>query len=100
MIEVLCGLKTIILLFRACFVKLFCNKYITIMCTISIRANIYSHVKNEFIFVPGKMYMQETSDLSIAQWLIHSCTQPNINCLGKIFPHMGLLEALMCDHNS
>ena len=24
------------------------------MCTISIGANIYSHVKNKFIFVPGK----------------------------------------------
>ena len=54
MIEVLCGLKTIIFLFRACSVKLFCDKYIGIMCTISIRANIHSHVKNKFIFVPGK----------------------------------------------
>ena len=54
MIEVLFGLKTIILLFRACSVKLFCDKYIDIMCTISIRANIYSHVKNKFIFMPGK----------------------------------------------
>ena len=54
MIEVLCGLKTIILLFRACSVKLFCDEYIGIMCTISIRANIYSHLKNKFIFVPGK----------------------------------------------
>ena len=40
--------------------------------------------------------MQETSDLSIAQWLILSCTQPNINCLGKICPHIGPLEALIC----
>ena len=51
MIEVLCGLKTIILLFSACSVKLFCDKYIGIMCTISTRANVYSHVK---IIVPGK----------------------------------------------
>ena len=85
MIEVLCGLKTIIFLFRACFVKLFCDKYILgIMRTISIRANIYSHVKNKFIFVPGKWRYVHASDLSIAQWLILSCTQPNINCLGKI----------------
>ena len=40
--------------------------------------------------------MQETSDLSIAQWLILACTQPNINCLGKICPHIGPLEALIC----
>ena len=40
--------------------------------------------------------MQEISDLSIAQWLILSCTQPNINCLRKICPHMRPLEALIC----
>ena len=40
--------------------------------------------------------MQETSDLSIAQWLILLCTQPNINCLVKFCPHMGPLEALIC----
>ena len=80
----LCALKTIILVFRACSVKLFCDKYIRIMCTISIRAHIYSHVKiNSFSFQEsGDVYMQEASVLNIAQWLILSCTQPNINCLG------------------
>ena len=100
MIEVLCGLKTIILLFRACSVKF------SIMCTISIRANIYSYVKNKLIFVPGKWRHvhagNKSGDLSIAQWLILSCTQPNINCVGKICPHMGPLSRgiNMCDHNS
>ena len=40
--------------------------------------------------------MQETSDLSIAQWLILACTHPNINFLGIICPHIGPLEALIC----
>ena len=86
------------LLFRACFVKLFCDKYIRIMCTVSIMANIYSHVKNNLLSCQesGDVYTQETSDLSIAQWLILSYTQPNINCLGKICPHIGPLEALIC----
>ena len=70
------------------------------MCTISIRANIYSYVKNKLIFVPGKWRRvhagNKSGDLSIAQWLILSCTQPNINCVGKICPHMGPLEALIC----
>ena len=100
MIEVLCGLKRVILLFRACSVKLFRDKYIRIMCTISIGANLYSHVKkiNSFSCQESgdDVYMQETSDLSIAQWLILSCTQPNINCLWKSCPQMGPLEALIC----
>ena len=31
--------------------------------------------------------MQETSDLSIAQWLILSCTQPKINCGENLRPY-------------
>ena len=61
---------------------------------------MYSYVKNKLIFVPGKWRRVHTGnksgDLSIAQWLILSCTQPNINCVGKICPHMGPLEALIC----
>ena len=100
MIEVLCGLKTIILLFRACSVK-FSDKYSqTYNVYNRIRANIYSYVKNKLIFVPGKWRCvhagNKSGDLSIAQWLILSCTQPNINCVGKICPHMGPLEALIC----
>ena len=31
--------------------KLFCDKYIQMMCTLSIRENIYSHVENKLIFI-------------------------------------------------
>ena len=100
MIEVLCGLKTIILLFRACSVK-FSDKYSqTYNVYNKHQGKYYSYVKNKLIFVPGKWRCvhagNKSGDLSIAQWLILSCTQPNINCVGKICPHMGPLEALIC----
>ena len=48
----------------------------------------------------GDMYMQETSDLNIAQWLILACTKPNINCLGKFCPPYGASRGInMYDHN-
>ena len=80
----LCGLKTIVVIrfnpaFRSCSAKLFCDVYIAIVCIVNIRANIYSHLKNKFIFGPGKwrittinLYMQVKSDLSITHSLMYT----------------------------
>ena len=76
------------------------------MCTISIRANIYSHVKNKFIFVPGKWRRvhagNNSGDLSISS-VAHSLMYmtAKYKLCGENLPPYGASRGInMCDHNS
>ena len=103
-------LLELILRLGLCSEKSFCDKYIHIICTISIsQGNIYSHVKNKLIFVQSRKWRLLKLHIHAGnKWPKRSsvaplsCTQPNINCPGENMPTlMKPPEALIFvhDHN-